>query len=288
MSWIKSLFLNRTRRLEISTAGKWFVGFTIFLGVVAIYSGNNVIYLLESLLLSCLIFSGIISEYTVSRIQLSREVRELFADGSCNDVWILTNPTIFPLYCIEVGEVRDGKFEPFAFCVFLKSKSVIRLPSNQGIAKRGIYHWDGIGIATSFPFGFAKKIRIEFHSGSRIVWPKLIQNPAANLNLPTRELEVVDGELQELNPWEDVGKVHWPSSGKDGRLYTRPYRNSTTLEEVEFDLEKKDFWEEQISQVASRFSQHARVLILKQKSKAQKVEGKIKVLDALALLPEEK
>ncbi len=287
MSWIKSLFLNRTRRLEISTAGKWFVGFTIFLGVVAIYSGNNVIYLLESLLLSCLIFSGIISEFTVSRVQVSREVREVFAEGDSNDIWILRNPTIFPLYCIEVGEVREGKFEPVSFCVFLKSKSEIRLPSSQVIGKRGLYRWNGIGIATSFPFGFAKKIRIEFQGGSRIVWPKVVSNFEENLRLPTRELEVVEGELEEVNPWEDLGKVHWPSSGKDSRLYARPYRSSTTLEEVEFDLEKKDAWEEQISKVAARFSQQARVLILKQKSKSQKVEGKVKVLDTLALLPEE-
>ncbi len=287
MSWLKSLLQNRSRRLELSTAGKWFVGFTILLGVVAIYSSNNVIYLLESLLLSCLIFSGIISEFTVSRMQIRREIREAFANSPSRDVWVLKNPTFLPLYCVEVGEVKNGKFLSLAFCVFLPGRSEVRITSSQIISERGRYHWDGLGVATSFPFGFAKKIRVDITPGSRIVWPELKATKELALKESRSEFEVIDGELEEIEPWGDIRKIHWPSSGKSNRFFARPYRPSKSADEIELSLEDRRDWELEISKTAAFFQRGGRTLILRSGSRSQKISGKVRVMDALALLPKE-
>jgi uncharacterized protein (DUF58 family) len=289
MRWIKSLLQNRERRLEVSTAGKWFIGFTIVLGVVAIQSGNNVIYLLESLLLSSLIFSGIISEYTVSRVLVKREINQAIAGSEVQDQWVLKNPTIFPLYCIELGEWRGGKFEPQAFCVLLKGKSEMRIESSQKIDLRGFHQWQGLVIATSFPFGFAKKIRIQFQNGKRIVWPKIIENTSRPKEIQKRELEFVEGELEEIDPWEDLAKVHWPSSNKDHRLFTRPMKNAISNDEVILDIvDKKNDLELAISRAAYHLTRNSAALVLIIHGEKQRIEGKVRSLDALALLPEAK
>lgn len=285
MSWLKSLLQNRSRRLELSTAGKWFVGFTILLGVVAIYSSNNVIYLLESLLLSCLIFSGVISEYTVSRIQVRREVRETFANSPSRDLWVLKNPTIFPLYCIEVGEVKEGNFQSLAFCVFLPGRSEVRVTSSQIFSERGRYDWNGIGVATSFPFGFAKKIRVDIVPGSRIIWPEISNDKGIVPKESRSEFEVVDGELEEIEPWGDIRKIHWPSSGKSNRYFSRPYRPAKSADEIELSLENRNQWEKEISKTAFFFQRGGRTLILRNGSRSQKISGKVRVMDTLALLP---
>jgi hypothetical protein len=289
MHWTKSLLQNRERRLEVSTAGKWFIGFTIVLGVVAIQSGNNVIYLLESLLLSSLIFSGIISEYTVSRIQAKREIHQGVAGAEVKDHWILKNPSIFPLYCIELGEWKENKFDPQAFCVLLKGKSEIRIESSHTLDRRGFHEWQGLVIATSFPFGFAKKIRILFQGGKRIVWPRILENTSRPREIQKRELEFVEGELEEISPWEDLAKVHWPSSTKDHRLFTRPLKNAISNDEVILDLDNQKIQREvAISEAAYHLTKNSAALVMLLDGEKQRIEGKVRSLDSLALLPEER
>jgi uncharacterized protein (DUF58 family) len=285
--WLQWLFPVRSRRIEISTGGRWFLLFTLLLGVAAINSGNNVIYLIESLLLSSLLFSGILSEITVNRARLRRISGQAVAGEHTRDILLLENRSWFPLYCVEAGEWRaGGKWEALGFALIVLPRSEARLLSGQVFPERGRFEWEGLAVATSFPFGFARKIRILGGGGSRICWPP--PSPGGGVGGGQGEWEWEPGELEEVEPGEDVSRLHWPTTVRTGRPMARSRRRqSAEEEEVEIDLDGPDEREELIRWAAGRLLGKARRLKIRKHGRVQVIEGARPALDTLALLPKE-
>jgi len=288
MRWIGWLFRNRTRRLEVSTGGKWFLAFTIVLGVVAINSGNNVIYLLESLLLSSLIFSGILSELALTRLEFTRISRSAVAGEATGDLLLVENTSWLPLFCVELGEWRENTFHPSHFLLSIPGRSTRRLSSPQVIEERGRHQWDSLALATSFPFGFARKIRLLGKAGDRLVWPRRALSSAGQEKSQLGEWEPTEGEIEEVHPWEDTSRVHWPTSARTEQLMARPRRRVSEAEVVYLPFgEVGQAREELISRASDRLQRNARALVLEEPGGARRIEGAWHSLDALALLPKE-
>jgi uncharacterized protein (DUF58 family) len=291
MRWLLSLLHNSNRKLEVSVGGRWYLLFTILLGVVAIFSGNNVIYLLESLLLSALILSGVLSELTISRISITRELGQGEAGAHGQDILVVENHGILPLYCVEYMEWTKRGSELMGFSLYLPSRSRQRMRSQQVFQERGKREWRGLAIATSFPFGFARKIRFVNAPGSRIVWPQRPVNDADSAlrsARPRPELEVSLGDLEEVGPADDVSRVHWPSSARSGRLLARPLRRLESDEEIIFHFGRPGSeMEKAISLIAGRLRRATQTLMLYQGKEARRITGALPALDALAMLPKE-
>jgi len=288
MRWIGWLFQNNQRRLEISTGGKWFIVFTIVLGVVAINSGNNVIYLLESLLLSSLIFSGVLSELTLSRLKFHREPRQAVAGAPTGDILVLRNTGWLPLYCVEIGELIGGRFYPLHFVLQIPRGGVLRLPSSQILLNRGRHQWDGLALGTSFPFGFARKLRLLPQAGSRIVWPMAYDSDVLPNSSGQGEWEPSEGEIEEVQPWDDLRRVHWPSSSRSDRLMARPRTRQENDELVVLPLDgSAQENEKKIMAASARLQGRAKTLLLFHRGELSRIDGSWRALDALALLPKD-
>lgn len=286
MRWIGSPLQTKNRRLELSVGGRWFLLFTLVLGIVAVRSGNNVIYLLESLLLSSLLFSGVLSELNLSRVRLSRELRQAVAGEAAPDQWCLENLGHLPLYCLEVGEWRGQEFHSLQFLLVLPGKAKIRLRSRQILPSRGRHSWDGLAVATSFPFGFARKIRFLLEPNSRIVWPAGAGRARADAEMDRQgSWEPVLGELSEA---PDYSRVHWPSTLRAGRPLERPRRPESNERLVRLRLPAPGPEREQkIAEAAAQLFAGGAALLLEDGSASSRVEGSWPGLDVLALLPKE-
>jgi uncharacterized protein (DUF58 family) len=286
---------NKYRHLELSVGGRWYIAFTVALGVVAVYSGNNVIYLLESLLLSALLVSGALSEITLSRLRIRREMGNLHAGHPSEDVFVVENTGKIPLYCIELGEFSEGRREFTAFLLALPGKSSVRVRSRQVVGERGRHRWDGLLAATSFPFGFARKISFLHETGTRLVWPRAEEAGAMRAHEKQSErgeLEPVGDELVQVEPWQDASRVHWPISARTGDLMARPVRWNEPQREIWLDLQSPGpEMEASICRAAGALVQGrgagAEVLVLVSKGERQRIAGHARALDALALLPKE-
>lgn len=289
MRWLWSRLQSKRRRLEVAAGGHWYILFTIVLGVVAIYSGNNVIYLLESLLLAALILSGVLSEWTVARVELRRELGQAEVGREGRDLLFVENRGFLPLYCVELLEWSESGFAPLGFLLLLPARARIRVRSQQALPARGRHHWRGLAVATSFPFGFARKIRLLEEPGSRIVWPARPELGAdANLQRgrPRPELEMAVGEVEELPPWEDVSRVHWPSTARSHALLARPVRPIEHDEEIRFRFTRPGLeMERAISGAAARLRRPTQTLWLFRDEQSVRYTGAVQALDALALLP---
>ncbi len=283
---------SKGRLLEVSLGGRWYLFFTLALGVAAIFSGNNVIYLLESLLLSALLLSGVLSEITISRIAVTRVNGNIHATVPGEDVFMVENLGRLPLYCVELGEYRGKRREFTAFLLFLPGKAKVRVRSRQKISVRGRHRWDGLLVATSFPFGLGRKLRMVPDAGSRLVWPTTLDpGKAESRDIASRrgELEVITGEVVPAEPWQDVAHVHWPISARVGSLMARPLRHTEPREEVWLDVrDPGPAMEKSISRAAGALTRRADTLVLVHKGERERVEGAHRALNTLALLPKEK
>lgn len=285
------------RRLEITRAGKWYIALTIILGVTALASANNAIYLMESLLLSGLILSGLQSEKQISSVKIEFLRVQAKAGEPTTDWVIVKNDAKKSLFCLEIGEWRDGKFYTLAFFQKIRGKETVRTQSKQEIRKRGTHRWDGFAVATSFPFGFARKIKVVRRPGERIVWPSplpILKNDGdhqtgqrGNRN---SEIEVVEGEIRKYDWTDDARMIVANQSFRGLGPMVRNRRPILKEPEIVLDIRQNpgEGFELAIRKASTAFyqSENADLVILQGKGR-KKIIGKQAALTALALLEPE-
>jgi uncharacterized protein (DUF58 family) len=230
------------RRLEVTYAGYWYTALTIGIGVVALLSGNNVLYLIESLLLSGMIFSGVLSERAISAVNVEILRSPVIAGEPARDRVRITNRRRFPVFCIEVGEWRGRRFERVAFAARIGPRSSVLLPSSAIIADRGLHRWERVAVATRYPFAFARKIRFVEGPGERLVWPGREGGASADRSASSHAAgsrggdDFAEGEVRPLTPDDDYKGVVWTLSAKGGDTYVRTRKSEQKSPEVRIDL----------------------------------------------------
>lgn len=288
---------RKVRKLEVSRAGKGFLLLTISVGVVSLASGNNVLYLVESFLLSCLILSGIVSEQIVSAVQVDFFRIQARAGEPVSDWIMATNRGKKVLYCVEIGEWRRGKFIPLCFIPQIKGLETVRVKAERVIEKRGIFNWDGFAIATRYPFAFAKKIKVVRRPGERIVWPAKDSGVSDQNLLPDTstgsirsEPDIVDGEIRSYNMNDDARLIVANQSIRGQGWMVRNRRTQTKDPELILDArtEPSEEFERTVRRTARSFYETDQAsLILIQKTGRRTIKGSRNALTALALVKAE-
>ncbi len=286
------------RKLEVTHAGKWYIALTIALGVTALASGNNAIYLIESLLLAGLILSGVKSEKQISSVHVDFIRIQAKALEPTSDWIVVNNKEKKTLFCVEIGEWKDGKFFPLAFFAKIKGGESARARSTQEIRRRGKYRWDGFAIATSYPFGFARKIKVVRQPGERLVWATPIrakrrgnENPAGQRGKRNAEVEVIDGEIRKYDWTDDARMIVANQSMRGLGPMVRNRRPVLKEPEVVFDVRKEtgEAFESAVRKAATVFytSENADLILVQNRGR-KKVLGKQASLNALALVEPER
>ncbi|TMB35207.1 MAG: hypothetical protein E6J61_01665 [Deltaproteobacteria bacterium] len=70
------------RRLGFTRIGRWYVGFTIGVGLAAVNTGNNLLFLVLGLLLSSIIVSGILAESSIKGVEVQRRLPDMAIAGT--------------------------------------------------------------------------------------------------------------------------------------------------------------------------------------------------------------
>ena len=70
------------RRLSFTRLGRWYVGLTIGIGLAAINTGNNLLFLVLGLLLSSIVVSGVLSEVSLRGVRVERRLPSAVSVGT--------------------------------------------------------------------------------------------------------------------------------------------------------------------------------------------------------------
>jgi uncharacterized protein (DUF58 family) len=292
-------FGPRHRRLQLSIAGRWFVALTIALGVIAMGTGNNVIYLIESLLLSGLILSGVLSERGISAIEFDIQRQPAIAGTVSRDRVRARNRRRFTLFAIEIGEWSNGAFVPLAYIPKLGGGAEVIVPSRQHFEHRGSHRWEALAVATSYPFGLARKIRIIHSVGMRLVWPenahgkRPVRQPSAEGAGARAGSDLADAEVRPWNQDDDSRMIVWTLSAKGSGPVVRVRKSEQPSPDVTLDLRARagpdDEFERRVRASAQPFYQlgdniaGGTLTIVREGGERRRFHGRTQALNQLAL-----
>jgi uncharacterized protein (DUF58 family) len=204
------------------------------LGLAAMATGNNLLYLILGAMLGLITLSGWLSEVTLRGVDVARRVpRGIEAGSRAILVYELSNAKrLLPSFALEVGERRDA-VSGFAATVSPGASTRVRV--ERVWERRGVYHLDTVTLATSFPFGLFRKERDVDLDGEVVVWPRTGRavrqlSVAADRSRTSGELAAgvtgARGEYRSLRgylPGDDPRDVHWRSTARTGAPVIREY-----------------------------------------------------------------
>lgn len=227
---------NRPRsrpRLRTTREGKVYIVVTLGVGVAAINTGNNLLYLVLGFMLSLIVLSGIMSELVLRRVSIERRLpaRAFAGTTMLVQVSLSNHKTRASSYSIEIEDLVSN-VPSERRCYFLKvgpeSEQVTAYRRTQ--PRRGILTFTGFRIATRYPFGLFEKWRIVNAPGEFVVYPTLAS--AANYSHDMRLLSAnttsraagrgaeIAG-LREHRDDDEMRNVHWRRTASLGRMVVR-------------------------------------------------------------------
>ncbi|MDI6801205.1 MAG: DUF58 domain-containing protein [Thermodesulfovibrionales bacterium] len=202
---------------------------TLFLGFSAVNTGNNLVYLVVSALLSFMGISGFFGKRNLSGIDIDIELpQEIYAGRDFPlKIRLKNNRAFLQAFLIKI---TIGKYETF-FPFIDKKKEIINY-INISFEARGRYKMDNLHICSVFPFNFfirCKKINKSFEF---IVFPKpekcvlksyfekeRIQKGEQPLDKIGYEADIIS--IREYIHGDPFKHISWKATAKTGELKTK-------------------------------------------------------------------
>ena len=226
-------WLRPPRILRPTRAGWIFFGITFSTGFAALNTGNNLLYLVLSLMLAFLVLSGVLSESALRGIAVRRRLpAEAFARSDASvAIEIVNHQKRVPSLAIAVEDcfAHDDDRPPEkadtaggVFALRVAAQAVEHRRYVLRPERRGPLRLSGVRVTTRFPFGLFSKSKWLTLPGELLVYPAL--EPRAAAVARVRPTEPGDGNaarvregaevtgLREFRTGDSYRRVHWKAS----------------------------------------------------------------------------
>ncbi len=248
---------------KITWAGLLFILLAFLLSLAAINSGNSLLYVIVSALLSSLAVSGIVSRNSLKQISLSLQLPENVFVGDRVSIKVSAKnmKRIFPSFSIRIeGPELTRGYSPFRFLGRFGARPRTRRPEAavahqalfqqsayfpilgagekrsqytvQSFPRRGLYTLRGFWISTRFPFGFFRRAELVRANGEVLVYPTVREISSFFHLLPflsgsMESMHAGLGEnlfsLRKYQAGESARIIDWKATSKTGELMAREY-----------------------------------------------------------------
>ncbi|HBG46020.1 MAG TPA: hypothetical protein DDW94_03430 [Deltaproteobacteria bacterium] len=233
------------RSLSITRDGKWFIGILLLIGVAAINTGNNLLYLIVATLLSLIIVSGVMSEATLRGLRAARVMPQLAFKGAPAPARLsITNTKkLLPSFSFKVTEAGQEALP--AYFLKLRAGETAHKHIEYTFQRRGIARLERLRITTRFPFGLFLKGRDE-HIGDELlvlpsIDPKLAMKAEVALSQglagsPKKGHGTEFHGLRDYTLEDDARHIHWRSAARGERLLLKEFESESDRKiTIEFD-----------------------------------------------------
>ncbi len=253
--------------MKLTREGKRFLLAAVLIAVAAVNTGNNLIYLILSLMLSFLVLS-----YCILRLNLAELVLEVsiagpvFAEEQVSVDLLVNNRKKIPVYSIIVA-AADAVAE--VYCGQISGHGFFRDTMKMVFRKRGLYGYRDFVVQSGFPFILFRKSMSVMVFGQVLVYPKLLDmremidgieglQEAGMVAVRGRGDEVYS--LRSFQYGDDWRRIHWKASAQQDGFLIREYaeyasQNITILLDNLLPQDKVNF-ETAVSAAASLAKQY--------------------------------
>lgn len=293
--------------MKMTREGKRFVLATALIAVAAVNTGNNLIYLIFSLMLSFVLLSVVLLRINLSGISLDVSLdHPVFAGEQTFALFTVGNKKrLMPAYSIHIA--APGVTSP-VYVVFIASRDAVQRQVKVMFGKRGLYSYGDFTVESGFPFIlFEKSVTLQV-SGEVLVYPALMDVERLVPDMAGREgigtaMTTGSGDeihsLREFRYGDDWRKIHWKASAKTSEFMVKEYA-MTDIRKITIILDnllpsEEVFFEKNLSLAGSLVRYFLDAGFFVRVLSCKKVipfgageEHLFKVLDILALMQEEK
>jgi uncharacterized protein (DUF58 family) len=226
----------------------------LVLGLAAVNTGNNLLFMMLACMLAGILVSGILSQAVLSGIELRLELPEhIFAGRPILALAELVNhKQSLPSFSLRLVGAKQKSIrrstdpagakrspqpaneilsQPVYF-PYIPRRQAMQQDVELAFPSRGIYRQDALGLQTKFPFGFLEKTRRVQSSLRAVVYPSV--EPTEQLH---EILPLVNGELESymrgrghdiyaIRDYQNTDSAHhldWKASAKTGQLQVREF-----------------------------------------------------------------
>ena len=215
------------RTMTITRVGRTYLVITMGVGLGALNTGNNLLYLVLGFLLSLIVASGVLSERSLRHLWIRRLLPDSASAGEPFAMRYQVRRTSGRSFALELSEenrqVKGSVWIPWV----AQDEVVVR--SNCVAARRGPLRLNGLRVTTTFPLGLFAKTRVLEVDDQLLIYPR---RGFACVEPNEREGQLAgeggnprrrDGTgdvlgLRELREGEDARRVHWLKSAAAGKL----------------------------------------------------------------------
>jgi uncharacterized protein (DUF58 family) len=228
------------RYFRTTREGKAFIFVTGGVGLAAINTGNNLLFLIFGFMLSLIVLSGIMSEIALRDLRLQRRLpTRAFARATCLvEIELENKKQRSSSYSLEVEDVSPHAPSERR-CYFLKvaQKSVQIAGYRRIPARRGVLELSGFRVATRYPFGIIEKWRLLDVPDQLLIYPELRSEDLIEAEQNVSGADTVSGRighgtelagLRSYQAGDELRAVHWKRSASLGRLVVMERHRDTT------------------------------------------------------------
>jgi uncharacterized protein (DUF58 family) len=226
---VRRFFSGWPRTLWPTRDGWWCLGAALGLGFAAINTGNNLLYLLVSMLLGLVVVSGFLSEQSIRGLRVEPiEPGELFAGRPALLAARVVNRKRWRTSYSVTIEALDGSHRTYLPRLEAGGERLVTWQATA--AARGRRRFPAFRIVTRFPFGLFVKAGQARPDVAMLVYPAI----APISDAERRALEGAGPSavrrrgrghelysLRDYRPGDDPRLIHWRSSAKSGSLIVR-------------------------------------------------------------------
>ncbi len=203
---------RQKREVRLSRPGKVFVGLTLALGFAAVNTGNNVLFLLVSMMLSLMVLSGFVALANIWRVEVRLQPGQILSAEETGDLLLrIHNNKPWPLWLMEL---QLGASRQAVTRIAARQEAVLTLrwcPPRRGQPPLPV-----LKMGSAFPFSFVWRGQQIPVSGADMPWVA----PAEGLAVPALR---------------DPGEKHEATDKAGGQgdfLWIRDWRPGESLHQI--------------------------------------------------------
>ncbi|MFO0575120.1 MAG: DUF58 domain-containing protein [Polyangia bacterium] len=228
-------FWTRSRGVRLTRDGWWFCIVLSCIALVALNTGNNLLYLLLAMLLSLVLASLLMAEVSLRGVVPRRQPPPRVHSGHpfLMGIVLRNEKQRFPSFSVEVEDLCDDQVVDKR-CYFLKIPSgrTQQTSYRHSLPRRGRYVFTAFRISTKFPFALFRVSRYVEHVSELIVFPALLPLQHWPQALTAAVGDVSMGKLgrrgdfhalRDYRVGDDPRDIHWRSSARRQRLMVREH-----------------------------------------------------------------
>ena len=225
-------------RIPITKQGALFLVLMGVVGITALYSGNNLIYLTLSSMLAALMVSELVSRLTLANLTLRLALPDHIFAGQPVLARIVVRNTKrrVPSYSLRLSSMqargKPGLELEKVYIPILGAGETVNTVARAEVAQRGRYRGENLELSTAFPFGFVERRMALALSEVITVYPS-VQMSARAADI-IRMVEKQDAgraigdshdlyRIRQAMPGDSARFLDWKAAARNGGLWVREY-----------------------------------------------------------------